>query len=96
MPESKAWEQLTALLNIEELGILLNNRATLRLMYAELQTAAHATNNPLFENLMDAVLLQGKHTNVAIQDWFDRVQLQHGGHRPNEWGIAPDGSLEEK
>lgn len=74
------YEEMTGIVDLDELVMMLTQRDALRTAYGEMQTAAHATNNPLFEVYLDRISLAGKRLNGHIQSWYDRHALEFGGY----------------
>ena len=72
------YEEMTGIVDLDELVMMLEQRESLRTAYGEMQTAAHSTNNPLFEVYLDRISLAGKRLNGHIQSWYDRHALQYG------------------
>lgn len=80
----KPYEEMTGVVDVDELASMIASRETLRALYGEMQTAAHATNNPLFEVYLDRISLAGKRLNGHIQSWYDRHTQEYGEYQPGD------------
>jgi hypothetical protein len=89
----KMFEDITRIVDIDDLMDLVVIRNNMRALFAEMQTAAQATQNPLYLTYLQILGDTGRRINADIENWYNRHEMQHGDIDDTK---SPDGGSGER